>query len=345
MNTDERERERERVADVIDKDEPLGPELPLRRPAQELELRRPDVPVTLDGLAALKDTAIEILTTRNTLWDTAWLAALRRTTPSDWVLFKAREEDGGQIVGYLEDAGCDRVRPVMGIGITDVSDPVKIINGNDPTDFHYLQSANGFCRLTGERVFKIEGARSSKDDYAKDKVGTALDVAVRKACRANTDGCVVREFGFKSVAIEEIARAWAGTPKSVDQCRRGRGFGSHAERLGGRSERAPDIDPPICPFCKSKGVYRAAKGDRKAFYGCPKYGTHPDQKFIIDAAKWEQEQAQKAKAISTAPGSGITQNGTQSERMRGTPPAKTTPPSAEEVFGKVERQPGDEDED
>jgi hypothetical protein len=316
--------------DVVDSRDPVA--------ATALELRRPDVPITLDQLAAHRDTAIAILTTRNQLWETAWLAALRRTAPPDWVLFRARTEDGGQIVGYLEDAGCDRVRGGMGIEIYNVSDPVKIVNPKDDTDFHYVQTADGFCRLTGERVYRIEGARSSKDDVCRDVTGTALDILVRKSTRANCDGNVVREFGFKSVAVEEIARAWAGTGKSTDHCRRGRGFGTRDERIGGRAANAPNIDPPVCPHCKTRGVYRPAKGDRKAFYGCPQYAKHPNQKFIVDAEAWALQSAAR-ESLTPAQSAGFTTDPAPVH-----PPAGP-PPTADEIFGGArhrDREPGED---
>ena len=53
-------------------------------------------------------------------------SSIRATHPEDWVLFKAAEEQGGQVVGYLEDAGCDRVRDLWGIEIFDISRPEKV---------------------------------------------------------------------------------------------------------------------------------------------------------------------------------------------------------------------------
>jgi hypothetical protein len=138
---------------------------------------------------------------------------------------------------------------------------------------------------------EVEGGRSSTDDFCKGKDGLDLELAVRKAARANLDGNITRELaGMKSVPIADLEKAWEGTPKKVDECRRGRGFGTHNERLGARTEKAPDLDPPVCAVCNTPGVYRAAKGDRKAFYGCPNYSKHADQKWIVDAAKWAAEQ-------------------------------------------------------
>jgi hypothetical protein len=263
-------------------------------------LRRPDVPVTVSELAALKGEALEVIEARVQILETIRKAALRATHPEDWVLFKAPEEHGGQIVGYLQDSGADRVRDLYGIEVFGVSQPEKI-STNDPAVFHYVISGSGRCRLTLQAVEAIEGGRSSTDDFCKGKTGAELELAVRKAARANLDGNITRELaGLKSVPIDALKEAWAGTKKTVEQCRLGRGFGTRDERVGGRSEKAPDVDPPVCPHCGAKGVYRPAKGDRKPFYGCPNYAKHADKKWIVDAAKWVA-QAQVADATKNAP--------------------------------------------
>jgi hypothetical protein len=258
-------------------------------PTTALDLRRPEVPVTLADLAARKAEGIEIIEARGVVLATARKIGLRLTSPPDWVLFKAPEEHGGQIVGYLQDAGADRVRDVTGIEIFDVSTPEKVV-GAQPGEFHYIVRGSGRCKLTGQTVETMEGGRSSTDDFARGKAGVELELLIRKAARANLDGNLVRELaGMKAVPVEDLEAAWSGTHKKIDQCRRGRGFGTHDERLGARSEKAPDVDPPICPHCKTPGVYRPAKGTRAPFYGCPNYTKHPDQKFIVDAAKWVAE--------------------------------------------------------
>lgn len=251
-----------------------------------LDLRRPDVPITIADLAARKAEGIEIIEARGVVLATARKIGLRLTSPPDWVLFKAPEEHGGQIVGYLQDAGADRVRDVTGIEIFDVSTPEKVV-GAQPGEFHYIVRGSGRCKLTGQIVETMEGGRSSTDDFARGKAGVELELLIRKAARANLDGNIVRELaGMKAVPVEDLESAWSGTHKKIDQCRLGRGFGTRDERLGARSEKGPDIDPPICPHCKTPGVYRPAKGTRAPFYGCPNYTKHPDQKFIVDAAKW-----------------------------------------------------------
>lgn len=272
-----------------------------------IELRRPDVPTTLSELAALKGEAVEIIEARVQVLETLRKAAIRATHPEDWLLFRAPAEQGGQVVGYLQDCGCDRVRDLYGIEVFAVSRPEKIV-GNDPAVFHYLIEGSGRCKLTRQTVEAMEGGRSSTDDFCKDKTGADLELAVRKAARANLDGNITRELaGMKSVPQEELVRAWTGTPKRVESCRLGRGFGSRAERLGATAEGTPDVPPPTCPHCPPvngepvKLVYRQGKGDRGAFYGCPNYTKHPNQKIIVNAAEWIEQQAKSQAAAKPAP--------------------------------------------
>jgi hypothetical protein len=283
-------------------------------------MRRPDIPVTLSELAALKSEAREIIEARVEILATIRKAALRATNPTDWLLFKAPEEQGGQIVGYLQDCGCDRVRDLYGVNIFGLTRPEKITT-TDPRVFHYIITGSGRCTLTRQVVEEIEGGRSSTDDFCKDKEGAELELAVRKAARANLDGNITRELaGMKSVPVEELQDAWVGTSKRLEQCRHGRGFGTRNERLGANVEKAPDVAPPICPHCGTKGAYRPAKGDRPPFYGCPNFAKHASQKWIVNAADWVAEQTKKPAPVAVAAG---------------------PPPTANEIFGGS-RDPGQE---
>lgn len=271
-----------------------------------LAMRSPKVAITIAELAALRGESDDVVAARVRVIQTLRAASIRATGPPDWVLFKSPDEHGGQIVGYLQDCGADRVRDLWGIEIFNVSKPEKIV-GDTPGAFYYLISGDGHCRLTGQRVESMEGGRSSLEDFCKGKAGAELELAVRKAARANLDGGITRELaGMKSVPIEELKDAWTGTKKQVESCRLGRGFGTRSERLGARSEKAPDVDPPICPHCQSIGVYRPAKGDpgtreyRAAFYGCPKWESHRDRKFIIPADGWVAKQQAAAPAAPIA---------------------------------------------
>ncbi len=329
-------------------------------------IRHPGAPTNLNELAARRGEAVEIIEARVQVVETLRRASIRMTAPPDWLLFKAPDDQGGQIVGYCQDSGAERFRDLWGIDVYDVSEPEKI-SGNDPGVFTYIVRGSGRCRITGQTLEQIEGARSSTDDFCRGVTGVALEVLIRKAARANLDGGVTRELaGMKSVPIEEIVAAWDGTTKKIEQCRHGRGFGTRDERLGARSTKAPEVDPPICPHCGSVGVFREGKNGRPGFYGCPKYKTHEDKRFLIDGPEWVAGAAARAAAAggggtaaagaSSAPAAAQTG---QAARQATAPPSGTvTPDPADAIFGpgpgqarrsstppaaRREREPGEDD--
>jgi hypothetical protein len=310
-------------------------------------IRHPGIPTTLAELALRKGEATEIIEARISVLNTARMAAIRATHPEDWLLFKAKDEQGGQVVGYLQDSGCERVRDIFGISVMNISQPEKIA-GAEPAVFHYLVRGDGHCTLTAQTIEGIEGGRSSTEDFCKDKTGAALELAVRKAARANLDGQIVRELtGLAAVPIAELEAAWTGTHKKPERCRRGRGFGSGDERLGAVRQGVPDVEPPVCPHCGTKGAYRPGKDGRGAFYGCPKYQSHADKKWIVDAAKWVAEQQQvmaeqqQAKIAEQPATSTAVRPTTRPVRPAANGPQRNQQMRAEDIFGGG-REPGSE---
>lgn len=298
--------------------------------ATGLELRRPDTPVTLSELAARKGEALEIIDARVQILDVLRRAAIRATSPQDWVLFKSPDDN---ITGYLQDAGCERVRDLSGIEIFKVG-TMQRISTNDPDVFHYIVSGSGRRKLTGQVVENVEGGRSSTDDFCKDKKGAERELAVRKAARANLDGRIVRELaGLSTVPLEEIVAAWDGTSKKAEQCRKGRGFGTGKERVGGVNEKQPDLAPPRCTHCNTPGVFKSSSDG--GYYYCPNYKAHQDKRWNVNAKKWADEQQKAAPAAKA-------ENGTASKKSAA--PQSQQPQQQEltsdETFGG--RQPGEE---
>jgi len=263
-----------------------------------LQLRNPSAPVTLIDLAARKGEAIEIIDARVQVLNTARTHAIRMTHPEDWVLFKTKDE---RITGYLEDAGCERVRPIFGISIFDVQTPEKIVS-SDGKSFAIIIRGRGRSGLTLDELDAVEGIRESTEDFCKDLTGIKQELRVRQAARASLDGRIVRELtGLGSVPIEELAQAWTGTRKKTEHCRRGRGFGTQDERHGGTRAGAPDVEPPKCGVCGTVAAIRKGQDGKPDWYGCPNYANHPSgKKWSIEVPKWVAEQQAKAAQPQTA---------------------------------------------
>jgi hypothetical protein len=299
------------------------------------QLRSPGVPVSVNELAARKGEAVEILDARAQVLNTARTHAIRVTHPEDWVLFRSKDE---RVVGYLEDSGCERVRPIFGISIFGVEEPKKIVS-SDGRSFAIIVRGRGRSGLTLDEIEAVEGIRESTDDFCKDLQGIKQEVRVRQAARANLDGKIVRELaGLASVPIEELTRAWTGTDKKVEHCRKGRGFGSQDERFGGTRAGAPDVEPPVCAVCGTKGALRKGKDGKPDWYGCPNYEQHPGKKWSIDLDKWlakveaaKQSATPQQPQASSAPAAAAPQ-------PTGRPP-RPEPMPAGDIFG---RDPGQE---
>ena len=218
-----------------------------------LDIRHPAAPATLEQIAALGDGANEIVRARIQVLQTLRRASIQATNPEDWLLFHAVDKRTGQerTIAFLQDCGCDRVASLWGIEVFGIEKPERIMANDGTPNFMYLIRGSGRCSITGQTVEQMEGGRSSSDDFCKDKSGTALELATRKAARANLDGNIVRELtGLKSVPLIELQAAWEGSSKSWDRCVKARGYGSGQTRATAESSTADTSTPaPNCPSC------------------------------------------------------------------------------------------------
>lgn len=258
---------------------------------QLVKAHDPRVPVSLEQLAALAG-GLQVIEQRATILHTGRVKSMRETEPEDWTGYMRRD---GRVVCYLSDAGCERARAIWGINIHDVS-PAERVAAPDGQAFAILVRGHATSSLTKETVENMLGARSSDEDFCRDKTGVQLLVAVEKAARANLDGNCCRELmGLKNVPLETLIAAWEGTGKNADYITKGRGFGTQDERLGGTKPGAPKVDPPCCTVCKDDAgnplplLYRPGKGENKAFYGCRNWDKHRQVKVTVDAAAWEKQ--------------------------------------------------------
>jgi hypothetical protein len=268
--------------------------------AREIALRRPSIPASINELAALEQNRGKaIIEQRTEILEALRSASIKLTVPRDWTLYKTLD---GVVTGFLDDAGCDRIKKLWAIQISNLGPMERIPGDGVAADgaYAYQITADGHSNMTGESVYGMEGVRYSNEKYAEEKPdGIQREVAVRKAARANLDGGIVRELaGMKSVPLEELEAAWNGTWKKTEHCNRGRGFGSRDERLGSGQASAHGIDPqdiPQCDLCQIPLVWRPGKGDREGFFGCKNWEKHKDTKVIVPLSK-AKELAQKKHA-------------------------------------------------
>lgn len=254
-------------------------------------------------LIANEERAVELVKARAATVSHARRAAISVTTPEDWVFF--RDYDGRE-TGYLQDAGADRVRDIMGIEVFNIRTPQRI--PEKPVEgeaFTYIVIGDGRCKLTGQIVEAMEGGRASTDDFiVKQKEesrpkGANLELLVRKSARANLDGNITRELaGLKTVPIQEVVDAWKDQPKKdVRKARVGRGYGTEkwpGSSLRGSSpaprndqrqqqgappaESLPDYTKDFAPTCEKHnvdmqlvpaGVSKKSGNAFSAFWTCP----------------------------------------------------------------------------
>ena len=149
--------------------------------------------------------------------------SIKLTIVEDWVIFTAK--DGAQL-GYLQDAGCQRVRSLWGINFSDL-DPRRDLLEETLPDGHLVVDAyvTATCNVTGERIQEI-GHRSSiglfesawkkaveNDDHA----GRArLRADIRKSAIANAQGRIVRRAtGLSQVPVHRLCQVLGVKPERL----------------------------------------------------------------------------------------------------------------------------------
>lgn len=261
---------------------------------QALVLQHPAAPATLEQIAALGDGAKEIVRARIQVLQTLRKASIQATSPEDWLLFHAVDRRNGQerTVGYLQDAGCDRVASLWGIEVFGIEKPERIMANDGTAHFMYLIRGSGRCSITGQTVEQMEGGRSSSDDFCKDEKGTALELKVRKAARANLDGNIVRELtGLKSVPLNELQRAWEGTTKDWNRCVKGRGYGSGKPEAVDNGQSVSTGPAPNCPVCS--GPMWDNRKDKASGRSSPKSPDFKCKDKDCGKAVWEDSKSDK----------------------------------------------------
>lgn len=274
-----------------------------------LDIRRPDVPITVEEIAALgTDQAKAVIEARVQIIKTLRAASIKQCHPSDWVLYK--DTKTGRVLAYLEDKGAQRLMPLWGIEITRITTPTRE-NSEDGLSYAYGIIGDGYCNVTRGKVLSMEGTRYSTEHFATEKPeGIQREAAVKKAARANLEGRIVRNLaGLNGVPLDELILV-TGDKDFERKASKGRGYGTQDERAGAANV-AHGIDPgdiPNCEACESlkppvfvKLVFRPGKEGREGFFGCQNYQKHENKKVIIPISKLKAQIEEREK-LSRQPG-------------------------------------------
>ena len=285
-------------------DEDIEPELVEEE--QALDLRRPDAPMTVEEIAALgEEQALAIINSRVQIIRTLRAESIRQTRPQDWLLFK--DINTGRVIGYLQDAGCQRIAPLWGVEVRNITSP-KRENSEDGKSYAFTIMGDGFCSITQRSLLNIEGTRYSTEKYAEQHPeGIQREMAVKKAARANLEGTIVRGLtGLKNVPLQDLITA-SGIEKFEAMAAKGRGYGSQEQRAGSGASTEHGIDPadfPECDICRIPLLWRSGKDGKDGFFGCKNWESHKETKVIVPLAKAKEmiENKRKPKATSREPG-------------------------------------------
>lgn len=274
---------------------------------KELDLRRPDVPMTLEEIAALgEEGAAKIIKSRVQIIKTLRAASIQQCHASDWVLNKDRN---GRVRAYLEDGGCQRLMDLWGISLDNVTCGPRE-NSEDGKSYAYTFIGDAYCNVTHRSIKREEGTRYSTERYAQEKPeGIQRESAVKKAARANLEGRCVRNLaGLNNVPLEELILV-SGDKDFERKATKGHGWGTQSERLGAEAEHglAP-ADFPICDACLAMPkpvtttmVFKKEGKDGPYWY-CPNWKAHEKVKSFVNHQKLMDVLEARKKASPQEPG-------------------------------------------
>lgn len=237
MSTTKTVEKQETLFDVADDE---GVELVPASSAAALPMARSgDSPL---AVLAEMEHGLKIMERRAQILDEIRRAALRITDPRDWVQAKGKHDEEAAAVCLLTNSGARKIAPYYGITVHNVR-PVSPQGVPEP---HQEKGEEGevmftlwgdvFVGLTREEALGIKASRATSEQF----IGRGgLDTTTALVAKSDiTNACYTLLFskavrigaGMKNVPVRELAEAWKGSDKKVEQIPRGSGFGSSSQR-------------------------------------------------------------------------------------------------------------------
>lgn len=243
----------------------------------------------LEQLSKLEN-AEALFQRRAALMESFYMTALKRTRPQDWILFKDKQ---GNVNAMLAASGAELVAEVYGIRISNIRpldgrgmfapERVEITGGA----YELRGACDAYSRVNGREAFGLEMSRRSDEQFTGRAVNEdgKFDFQGKSANPADLRSSVLTGLRTKTVRVlcgmtrvppGDLEKAWTGTPKKVDDCRKGSGFGTGNER---RSEAVSDEELKPKKAALRDAILRAVGGDTAAAKSLCKEITSNPPKF------------------------------------------------------------------
>lgn len=151
--------------------------------------------------------ALEVIESRNALFNRVMDVAIRATSPSDWI-----DQNGKP---YLQGSGAEKVARRFGVRIYDVQ--IEREDFEDENGKYYLYTTTGKAALGDKDFIEAIGTCSSRDNFFGKKGGQYKKIqdvdlpSVKKKSYTNfTGNAVTRLLGIRNLTWEELSKYGIG---------------------------------------------------------------------------------------------------------------------------------------
>lgn len=246
--------------------------------AEELALTARAESSLVERLQQMENGAV-IFAKRAEMLDVCHTAAIRRTRPEDWILFRDRQ---GTESAMLSASGADLVAELYGIVVQNIRPmndrgefaPERIKREHGDA-YGYRAWFDAFSRFNGRSIQGQECTRWSDEDFTGRSVSAAGALTLKPSeaiaaldsdLRASVQRLILTKAvrilcGMTRVPIADLRAAWQGTEKAVDKCKKGSGYGSGSERA---ADTVTDTDVVAKRDALGNEILRRVGGDKEA---------------------------------------------------------------------------------
>jgi hypothetical protein len=243
--------------------------------------------MSIDTLAQMTpEKALQTMETRVRVLENTRKAAIKGTSPDDWVGFNA----DGNVTFLLTSSGAVKVRKYYGISTYNLRPDTPVLKVDDAGVKTAMIVGDGRCGLTGEETYNVVGLRRAGEHFT----GRGTDEDLLQSARTSLETKIVRILaGMIRVPQADLEEAGI----EISKCRKGAGFGTSSER------KADKVTEPEVKELQTKlrnrlmkiagGVESKASVILEKASANPEKGFQGFQKVTAMTQKWQIDQVNK----------------------------------------------------